>query len=393
MGFVRKTPGGAHRACWRDPAGRQRSKTFKTKREANALVSEVESAVNRGTYVDPDAGRMRFGTFAVRWLDSRQVEARTAERTLSIMRAHILPQWSDWPLARIDHMAVQEWVTALGRRRARGTVVRCHSVLSMILKTAIRARLIAVNPAEGVKIPANRQGRKAAATLSQTEFFRQLLPAVPQRCRALVCAAAGAGLRWGECAGLRWGDIDLARARLTVEQVGVETSASVALRPFPKSRAGRRTVPMPAFLVEALTRLRGSEEPGADALVFQSRSGGPLRRNNFRRRVWLPSLVRAGLLGQVEETENGLRASWRGSDGKPRKRRSAPGVRLSPRSRSSPQAAGGFMILGTPTPPGSSPRACPSTSSAGSWATSRRRRPWTSTPTRRTTTSAASPRP
>lgn len=36
MGFVRKTPAGGHRACWRDPTGRQKSKTFATKREARA---------------------------------------------------------------------------------------------------------------------------------------------------------------------------------------------------------------------------------------------------------------------------------------------------------------------------------------------------------------------
>src|SRR4051794_26650799 len=76
MGFIRKTPGGTHRASWRDPAGRQRSKTFKTKREANAFLSEVQTALHRGTYVDPDAGRLRFVDFATRWLDSREVEAR-----------------------------------------------------------------------------------------------------------------------------------------------------------------------------------------------------------------------------------------------------------------------------------------------------------------------------
>ena len=71
MGFVRETRSGALAAYWRDPAGRQRSKAFNTKREANAFLSEVESAVNRGTYVDPDAGRFRFGEFARRWLESR----------------------------------------------------------------------------------------------------------------------------------------------------------------------------------------------------------------------------------------------------------------------------------------------------------------------------------
>jgi hypothetical protein len=39
MGFVRKTPAGTYRACWRDPAGKQRSKSFPTKREASRFLA------------------------------------------------------------------------------------------------------------------------------------------------------------------------------------------------------------------------------------------------------------------------------------------------------------------------------------------------------------------
>jgi integrase len=35
--------------------------------------------------------------------------------------------------------------------------------------------------------------------------------------------------------------------------------------------------------------------PGDDGLLFTSPGGGPLRHTNFRRRVWLPALQKAGL--------------------------------------------------------------------------------------------------
>lgn len=114
MGFVRKTPAGRHRACWRDPAGHQRSKTFKTKREANAFLAEVESALNRGTYVAPGAGRLRFAEYATQWLAARNDEKATVARDASIMRNHVLPRWGAVPLSKIEHLAVQEWVTSLG---------------------------------------------------------------------------------------------------------------------------------------------------------------------------------------------------------------------------------------------------------------------------------------
>ncbi|MDM4722115.1 tyrosine-type recombinase/integrase [Micromonospora sp. WMMA1363] len=318
VGFVIKTPAGTYRANWRDSADRQKAKTFRTKKEANAYLAEVEGALNKGTYVDPHAGRMRFGEFVTRWLAGRSVEARTAERTESMLRAHLLPQWADWPLGRIDYLAVQEWVTTLGRTLAPSTTAKHLGLLSMIMQTAIRARLIAVNPCDGVRVPRNRAREARPGTVSREAFLGRLLPAVPTEHRGIVCAAAGAGLRWGECAGLPWEAVDLDRGLLHVAQVAVETHGGTMLRAYPKSRAGVRAVPMPPFLVDELRRRReNGASPDGRALVFADRDGGPQRRSNFRRRVWLPSLVRAGLLGRVAEVAPGRwLAVWPDRDGR-----------------------------------------------------------------------------
>jgi len=313
MGHIVITPAGTYRANWRDPTGRQRAKTFKTKRAASAYLAEVEAAVNHGIYVNPHAGRVTFAEFSSRWLAGRCVEARTVERTVSLMRTHLLPQWGRWPLSRIDHLAVQEWVTGLSQTLAPATVRKCHGLLLGALKTAVRARYLSVNPAEGIKLPVIRSENSTAAIISRADFFGKLLPAAPLRYRAMFCAAAGAGLRWGECAGLVWAAVDLEKVTLRVVQVAVETPTEVVLRPYPKTRASTRTVPMPAFLVTALQQHRDrlSSDPDDRDLVFGSRLSGPLRRSNFRRRIWLPSLVRAGLLGRVEHLgEHKYRATW-----------------------------------------------------------------------------------
>ncbi|MFJ5668175.1 tyrosine-type recombinase/integrase [Micromonospora chalcea] len=317
MGHIVKTPAGTYRANWRDASGRQKAKTFRTKKEASSFLAQTEAAVSRGTYVDPHSGRIRFGAFAERWLAGRSVEARTAERTLSLMRTHVLPKWGDWPLGKVDFMSVQEWVTDLSRQLAPTTVAKCYQLLSMILRTAVQARLIGTNPAEGVKLPRDRSRDVKPVTISREDFFCKLLPAVPPRHRAIVSAAAGAGLRWGECAGLTWSSVDLHRAVLRVVQVAEETHGGILLRPYPKTRAGVRTVPLPDFLVSALRQLlTEASDPDPRALVFRDRVGRPLRRSNFRRRVWLPSLVRAGLLGQVVNAgPHRYRAVWPDREG------------------------------------------------------------------------------
>jgi integrase len=301
MGHIVKTPAGTYRANWRDPAGKQKAKTFKSKKDATAFLAETEAAVNRGTYLDPKVGKLRLGDYAERWLSGRHVETRTQERTLSILRIHVLPQWAGWPIAKIDHQAVQQWVTALSVRLAPASVAKCHGALSMILDSAIRARLIALNPCKGVNLPSTHKPRRPAQALSRTEFFDRLLPAMPDGYRALVALAAGTGLRWGECAGLAWSAVDLERGVLRVVQVVIESSGVRTIKPYPKSRAGVRTIPMPAFLVAELSARRAALNPAPkpSALIFTSRSGEPLLRSTFRRQVWRPALVRAGLLGRI----------------------------------------------------------------------------------------------
>lgn len=93
MGFVDKTPEGRYRAYFRDPAGKQRSTTFRTKRDASAFLAEIETTKTRGTYVSPHAGRLAFGDHARRWMATWNTEITTAARDRSIMETHVLPRW------------------------------------------------------------------------------------------------------------------------------------------------------------------------------------------------------------------------------------------------------------------------------------------------------------
>jgi integrase len=52
---------------------------------------------------------------------------------------------------------------------------------------------------------------------------------------------------------------------------------------------------MPTFLVPHLEEQIAGR--AADDFVFTSPNGAPLRRANFRKRVWLPALRKAGLVG------------------------------------------------------------------------------------------------
>jgi integrase len=318
-GGIRRTPAGNWRAYWRAPSGRQTSKTFGTKREATTFLAQVTTAAMTGSYVSPHAGRVLFGDHARQWMESWNNEATTHARDASIMRTHVIAQWGTWPLSKIDHLSVQTWVTDLSRRLSPATVAECRRLTGAVLRSAVRNRLIAFNPCEDVKVQKRRRRDTDQQVIERVAFRQRLLPVVPDRYRGLVGVAGGCGLRWGEAAGLCADAVDLDRRLIRVIRTVIEVSGHTSFKPYPKSTAGRRTVPLPAWLVTILRDHLDRYPRGAGDLIFANQVGAAHRRTLFRSRVWRPSLVRAGLLGLVTRDGEAFVANW--TDGSRRDQR------------------------------------------------------------------------
>jgi integrase len=116
------------------------------------------------------------------------------------------------------------------------------------------------------------------------------------RYRALILLAVFGCLRWGELAALRRMDIDLATRTVRIERTLTELRGNGQVFGPPKTDAGHRTVAFPDFIVSDLTsHLAQFTAPEADALVFTSPTGTPLRPSNFRRRTWAKAIEAARL--------------------------------------------------------------------------------------------------
>ncbi|MGO9276805.1 MAG: tyrosine-type recombinase/integrase [Streptosporangiaceae bacterium] len=125
-----------------------------------------------------------------------------------------------------------------------------------------------------------------------------LADATGPRYRALVLLACFCGLRWGELAALRRCDIDIEAGTVRVARQLTEVLGQPPMFGPPKSDAGRRTVIAPAMIPPDISsHLASFTEPGADALLFTSPGGKPLRHSNFRSRIWMPALAATGLPG------------------------------------------------------------------------------------------------
>ncbi len=124
----------------------------------------------------------------------------------------------------------------------------------------------------------------------------QLAGAVHQRYRALVLLAAFGSLRWGEVTALRRSDIDVGSGAVRIERQLAEARGGGFAFSAPKSAAGKRTVYLPATIAAELrSHLDQFTGPAADALVFTSTRGKPIRHSHFRQRVWRPAIEALGV--------------------------------------------------------------------------------------------------
>ncbi len=292
MGSVRKAPRSSRwEARWRSTAGRSRTKSFDTKSDARAYLATVETDLGRGTYVDPSGGRVRFDEWATRWwATTNNLRPSTRARDESYYRNHIEPAFARAPLATIDHLAVREWLAGLSAQGlAPATVHKAYQVLSKIMGAAVDAGLLAVSPCERQPLP--RVERQEMRFLDPGEAAR-LADVIDARYRRLVLLGAYGGLRAGELFALRRERVDVLHARVEVTETVVEVQGRHHFGP-PKTRAGRRAVPLPRFVAEELgAHLEGVAEGG---LVFPAPQSGPVRASLFRRRFWTPAVEAAGL--------------------------------------------------------------------------------------------------
>ncbi len=94
---------------YRDPEGKQRSKLFDRKADAERFAATTAADMVRGAYVDPSAGKITFGQYAATW-QAMQVHRRsTSEQVASHLANHVLPTFGHRPLAAIRPSEVQAW--------------------------------------------------------------------------------------------------------------------------------------------------------------------------------------------------------------------------------------------------------------------------------------------
>lgn len=317
-GRVWRYQGKRGRVVWRirytDASGRRVLETLGKEPAWNRQLAEKELRrrlvdVERDGYQKPQ--RLTFQAFSDRWLTEylpgRNLKQTTIDGYRQTLNRHLLPNLGHHTLERLerepqllDHYLTRKTQQGLAPK----TITNQLLLLQVMLKTAVRWRLIRNNPVRDIDRPrlhqpqpqildtteiqrldtAYKQLQAEAATAEEREWWRIA--------HTLTFTCLGTGLRRGELLALQWQDIHLLDRHLHVQRALVKGRLTT-----PKSRAGRRTVQLGPHTAKLLaTHYQHSRyTTDTDYVFHHPHKGTPLDPARLSRTYLRPALHAAGI--------------------------------------------------------------------------------------------------
>jgi integrase len=307
------TRGVVWRIRYRDASGRRMLETLGREPEWSRPRAEKELRrrlvdVERDGYRKPE--KITFAAFAERWLTdylpSRNLKPTTVKNYTISVRRHLIPFFGSHELSELeqrpellDRYIAEKLKAGLSPK----TIGNTLTDLRLVLKQALRHRLIRTNPVDDVERP--RCEPPEMQVLSETEIARlrtaygelEAEASAAERpwwqlARAITFVGLGTAMRRGELLALRWSDVRMLDGVVQVREAFVDGRFTT-----PKSRSSRRLIELGPRTRELLGQ-RWQETAYHDErdLVFcHPTKGTPLDASKLARVYLRPALHRAGI--------------------------------------------------------------------------------------------------
>ncbi|HKJ11069.1 MAG TPA: site-specific integrase [Ornithinimicrobium sp.] len=281
------------RARYRDESGKEHSRHFDRKIDAQQWLDQVTSAVVTGTYADPQAGRITFAAFFGEW-SARQVWAPGTVLAMSLA-ARSVP-FAGKAMMQVRRSDVESWVKQMDAAGlAPGTIKTRYVNVRSVFRAAVKDRVIGSDPTDGVRLPRRRRA-DIAMSIAAPEEVGQLMAVADERFQPFIALCAFAGLRLGEAAGVQLGDVNFLRRSLKVSrQVQRVNGGAIDVRApkYGSERVVYLADSLVAVLSEHVTALGAT---GKDRWLFAGEGGNPPHQNTVGF-WWRKTLRDAGLNG------------------------------------------------------------------------------------------------
>jgi integrase len=247
----------------------------------------------------PRAKTYTTGGWIDHWLAQvkRKVELSTHTDYTRWTRLYVKPTVGAIPLDTLDADDVDDMMNDLAERGLSPSTVRlARTLLISALDAAVKRKKIPSNEARLTDLP-----KKTKARINDrldAEQAKAVLDALSEdRLSALAVVALSLGVRPGELFALKWSAVDLEAKTIRI-QAGLKRNADGWYLKGPKTDAGKRTLPLPEFVVTALQahqdQMIAEDLHGPDSFVFCDTAGEPLKARDVLT-WWHKATLRAGV--------------------------------------------------------------------------------------------------
>lgn len=211
--------------------------------------------------------------FDVYFSDRRELKRATRICYHYLYDHYVRPSFGRKLLSKMHYTDIRNFYLVLAEENglSKKTVGMVHSLLTQVMKAAVRDNILRNNPAESVmpdlakKVRWSVNRRHALTQEQQTLFMRHMMEKpefgdwVP-----MFTVMLGTGCRIGEVLGLRWDDIDFENKVISINHSllyrRLDSGAAGFYISTPKTDAGRRTIPMMSAVEQALLDEKRNQE-------------------------------------------------------------------------------------------------------------------------------------
>lgn len=241
-----------YEASFHDRVGKRHRRLFSLKKDAQRWLDEQTAGLVTGQWADPRAGRESVRAYGERWLRRQVLAVNTASTYGTVLSNHILPALGEMRMDAVNRADVQSLVKEWEASSAASTVAARYSILAIMLRAAVKDRVIPTTPCVDITLP--KTSSKAALVPISTDTVVALRDELPERYRAFATIAAGTGMRRGEILGLTLDRIAFDFGTIRIDrQLARSSRADHPVWGPPKTDSSTRTIPIADVVVDAIS--------------------------------------------------------------------------------------------------------------------------------------------
>lgn len=263
---------------------------FKTQKAAKEAMTEMENALNKGSYIEPS--KVLYSEHLGKYLAAKKnnVKESTFGTYSYLVNKFIIPALGHIEISKIQPQHIEDLYNELKENNTLSdeNIRKIHTLINDSMNRALKWEMIARNPATLVDPP--KIAKKLVDVWDKEEIDKFLEAAKGSRYYEAFLLALTTGMRQSELLGLRFRDIDKENNTIAIVQTLSHTGQ--VLIPSTKSAASNRSISIDPETMSTILNLESKykQEKMANRplykdfdLVIRTEVGTPLSPRNCLR--------------------------------------------------------------------------------------------------------------